>query len=166
MVNVFQTLYEKIEISLGEMINLTSPIQFSNDWSHSNTNDIVKFLTTRDASELIVLKFKTMFDDNHPEKTKELNNFVKALSFNDVTKLHREAKNYLIIKSLYLPEEVETLCHEILSLIYDEIIDFEIYMETKEREYFRRPTRDHKIVREKATELKTLLRKNLTPKLI
>lgn len=163
VINVLQTLYEKIEMSFGQMSKITQPMQLSTDWSSSNTNDVVKYLNNRNATEYIILKFKVLFESNHPEKVKELNKHIKLLNLNDSERLNFDAKNYIILKALYLTEDIEKLSLDIISIIINETIEFESFLESGDRSYLSRTNRQHTVIEEKIKNLKLLLRKSLTP---
>lgn len=161
----YQLLFEKIEMSVGETLELVSPIKMVYDWAHANEIDVEKHLIKNSASDLKIQELKKMFRDNHPDKAKQLNKYIDELKLLNAHNLHREAKNFLIIKALYLNEEIEVLTHEILYLIIGEIIDYETYKETGDRSFYKRGTKDGTVLKNKTVQLKNLLRKELVPEI-
>jgi hypothetical protein len=159
----YQLLFEKIEMALGETLEMVSALQMQSDWSDSNSKDVEKYLLKNNASDLKIQEFKKIFDEIQSDRAKKLNKYIDSLKLVNVYNLHREAKNFLIIKALYLNEEIESLSREILTLIINEVIEYEVYKETRDLSYYKRENKDGKHIIDKVVMLKKLLRKELIP---
>lgn len=163
VISTYQEMYEKIEVAFGATSKLVSMFRVVNNYSKCNENDIEKILVEYGATDLKTQQIKALFASNATNKVQAMNDYLEVLLLSKANEQQRETKNYIIIKALYLQDEIEKLGLEIVNKISGSIISYETGVSAGDMTLKRQAKQEADEIPEMIDELKSKMKNVLTP---
>jgi len=162
--SVYPELIKNILIAEGAMASLTG-LRFSANWDEYGENDFEKLFIdkgiTQKKSEELLAKIKA----DRTSGVKDMDKYLRMLDINEARRQYREAKNFFLLKNLFISDSVEEMVNDILKKIWSNWVDISSYDEhgVCSGVTYDKISKDQSDIQTSIDDLQVAMRKELLP---
>lgn len=119
---IYPELFGKVKIAEGAIGRLLGGRE-SPTWQEHSIEDLRIVMARKNVVSGQVEKLARAIEEDREEGLKEMNKYLRMLEYNESKSILQEAKNYLILNSLYMTDEIADDCHEVCKQLWHAIVD-------------------------------------------
>lgn len=119
---IYPELYEKLRVAEGAIGSLLG-LRESPTWEEYSVDDLKSMMERRGVVTGQIERIAQAIQQNRRDGLKEMNEYLRMIELNETKGKHHEAKNYVILKNLYMTDEIAEDCFTICKHLWGAIVD-------------------------------------------
>lgn len=119
---IYPELYEKLRVAEGAIGSLLG-LRESPTWEEYSVDDLKSLMERRGVVSGQIERIAQAINQNRRDGLKEMNEYLRMIELNEAKGKHHEAKNYVVLKNLYMTDEIAEECFTICKHLWAAIVD-------------------------------------------
>lgn len=159
---IYPELYSKLILAQGVVGGFTG-FRSKPNWEGFDKRDFESLLVERDAPSGAKNSILELLSSNRDQGIKKLEEFLHQREFGEASEKLVDFKNYLLLKRIFIPKDIASLCFEINKKLVSIKIDASLALNDNTKDYYSKMNETMKDIEEEINKLLTFISIELNP---